>query len=166
MPSQPLNTIPPGSNVFIDANIIVYGINEESEQCKQFLDRCSREEIFGICLFEILNEATHQFMRGEARAKGLPSTPNDLRRMFNLIAGWTDYWKNTERVLGLNLLFLSTDESIVRLAQSERQNHGLLTNDSMIVSCMHKYGIDFLATSDRDFERVTDIIVFRPDDLP
>lgn len=36
----------------------------------------------------------------------------------------------------------------------------------MIVACMREVGISFLATRDRDFERVLDITVYRPDDLP
>jgi predicted nucleic acid-binding protein len=167
-PFRSLPDIPDGSYTFIDANIFVYGLNGASAQCEQLLQRCSREEVTGICLYEILNEATHRFMVQEAFTKGIitRSTAAHLRNKYDLIPGLTDYWTKTEMLLGLNLLFLSTDESIIRLAQSERQSYGLLTNDSMIVSCMHKYGIDFLATSDREFERVTDIIVFRPDDLP
>jgi predicted nucleic acid-binding protein len=36
----------------------------------------------------------------------------------------------------------------------------------MIVSCMRNYGISALATNDQAFQRVTDITVYRPDDLP
>ncbi|MEW6211041.1 MAG: type II toxin-antitoxin system VapC family toxin [Acidobacteriota bacterium] len=167
-PLRSLPDIPDGSYVFIDANIFVYGLNTASVQCEQLLQRCSREEVNGIRLYEIVNEATHRFMVQEAFSKGIitRSTAAHLRNRYDLIPGLTDYWTKTEMLLDLNLLFLSTDESIVRRAQSERQTYGLLTNDSMILSCMHRYGISFLATSDEDFERVSDIVVFRPDDLP
>ena len=49
---------------------------------------------------------------------------------------------------------------------AERQTAGLLTNDSMIVSCMREYGVSFLATSDADFERVAGVTIFRPAVLP
>lgn len=168
MPFRPLPDIPDASYVFIDANIFIYGINGASVQCEQLLQRCSREEVTGICLYEIVNEATHRFMVQEAFSKGIitRNTAAHLRSKYDLIPNLTDYWKNSERILDLNLLFPATDESIVRAAQLERQTYGLLTNDSMIVSCMHRYGITFLATSDKDFERVSDIVVFRPDDLP
>src|SRR2546426_854406 len=51
------------------------------------------------------------------------------------------YWRDTERILNLNILLLPTNEAIVRNAQSERQQSNLLTNDSMILSCMRNYGI-------------------------
>ena len=82
-----------------------------------------------------------------------------------MIASLTDYWRNTERILELNVLFLSTNERILRNAQSERQQSGLLTNDSMIVSCMRSFGITHLATNDTDFERVSGITVYSPADL-
>ncbi len=140
----------------------------QSLQCKELLERCSREELIGITLFEIVNEATHRFMLAEARAKGLIPKENasELRKRFRVISSLTDYWRDTEIILNLNLLFLATDESIVKTAHSERQSACLLTNDSMIVSCMRNYGISSLATNDSDFERVPGISVFRPDDLP
>jgi len=107
-------------------------------------------------------------MLAEAKSKGLISkeSASELRRRFTAIPSLTDYWQYTERMLDLNLLFLATEESIVRTAHAERQSACLLTNDSMIASCMRIYGISFLATNDSDFDRVSGIVVFRPDDLP
>ena len=168
MPVPTLSLIPGGSNVFIDANIFVYGLSGQSAQCRSLLERCSREELTGITLFEIVNEATHRFMLAEAAAKGLipQASAGHLRKRFKTIASLTDYWQETERILNLNLLFIATDESIVRESQNERQRALLLTNDSMITACMHNYGISYLATYDSDFERVSGITVFAPNDLP
>jgi len=101
---QPLQQVPAGSNVFLDANIFIYGLSGQSAQCKQFLERCSREEVTGICLFEIVNEATHRFMLAEATSKRLISkeSARELRRNFNIISSLTDYWRDTERILNLN----------------------------------------------------------------
>ena len=165
---QPLPSVPAGADIFIDANVFVYGLNGVSAQCRQLLERCSLEEVIRISLFEIINEATHQFMLAEARSKGL-ITPSgrapELRRQFSVIPTLIDYWRETERILALNLLLLSTKEPIVRMAQAERQSACLLTNDSMIVSCMREYGIRYLATADGDFDRASGITVFGPDDL-
>ena len=164
---QPLTSTPPGSDVLIDANIFVYGISNSSPQCRRLLERCSREEVTGISLFEIVNEATHQFMMAEAFSKRLivRRAASELRQKFSAIPTLVDYWRETERILALNLLLLSTDEQIVRRAQSERQASGLLTNDSMIMSCMREYGIQYLASADRDFDRASGIVVCGPDDI-
>jgi predicted nucleic acid-binding protein len=165
---QPLTSIPPGSDIFIDANIFVYGLSNQSAQCLRLLERCSREEVIGISLFEIVNEATHKFMLAEASSKHLiaqPGRASELRQKFSAIPALTDYWRDTEKILALNLLFCSTNEQIVRSAQSERQRASLLTNDSMIMSCMREYGISYLATADGDFDRANGITVFTPNDL-
>jgi predicted nucleic acid-binding protein len=64
------------------------------------------------------------------------------------------------------MLFMPVNEAILRGAQVERQAAALLTNDSMIVSCMREYGLSFLASNDADFERVAGLTVFKPSDLP
>jgi hypothetical protein len=131
-----LDTVPNRSDVLIDANVFVYGLTAKSAQCQAFLARRSREEFTGIALFESVNNATHQFMKGEALQKGLcagqamkylSANPDQVKLL-------TDYWANTQRLLALNVLFLPLELSIVTGAQPERVAAGLLTNDSMIVA--------------------------------
>ncbi len=83
-----------------------------------------------------------------------------------MVLGLTDYWRNTERLLALNLLFVPANEAILRGAHAERQAAGLLTNDSMIVAAMRVYGISQLATRDNQFDSVRDMTVFSPSDIP
>jgi predicted nucleic acid-binding protein len=167
MAVEPLHSLPDGSFIFIDANILIYALSGQSGECRRLLERCLREEVTGITLFETVNEVTHRLMVAEAVAKGLiPSGgARSLRQNFRVIPTLRDYWTNTERVLSLNLLFMAVTESVVRGAQSVRSSSSLLTNDSMIVSCMREYGLSFLASSDADFERVAGITVFKPTDL-
>ncbi len=166
--AQPLDAVPNGSNVLIDANVFIYGLTDTSAQCKRFLERCSREEVTGITLFEAVNNATHQFMKAEAIQKGLcagkalkylSANPEQVKQL-------TDYWTNTQRILALNLLFIPLEREIVQAAQPERRAAGLLTNDSMIVAAMHAYGITHLATGDNQFDGVAQVTVFSPNDLP
>lgn len=167
MASQPLDRILNGRNVFLDANIFVYWLSGISSECRELLERCSREEVTGICLFDVVNEATHRLMIAEAFAKGLikKDAPSEVKKHFRIIPSLISYWNDTQRILSLNLLFLENIESIVIGAQPERQAGCLLTTDSMIVSCMRYYGITALATADKDFEHVADIDVFGPKDL-
>ena len=169
MAARPLEQLPDGSDVFIDANVFVYGLNGQSIQCKNLLEKCSREEVTGVSLFEIVNEATHRFMLAEALSKGLikKESAGDMRKHAKtIIPSLADYWLNTERILSLNLLLLPTDDSMLRQAQVERRQAGLLTNDSMIISCMRIYGLTSLATRDKDFHGINGIVVFQPGDLP
>jgi predicted nucleic acid-binding protein len=164
---QPLTSVPAGSDIFIDANIFIYGLTHQSAQCLELFERCSREELTGVSLFEVVNEATHRLMIGEAKAKGVITSggAEALRKRYLQIPTLSDYWHDTERMLALNLLFFSTDEQIVRGGQPQRQSASVLTNDSMILSWMREYGIRNIATADKDFERAYGIVVFGPDDI-
>jgi predicted nucleic acid-binding protein len=163
------SAIPGGSNLLIDTNIFVYGLTAKSAECKTLLERCSREEIFGMTLFEVVHEATHDFMRGEAKAKGLFTDTEKgakyLAKHPEQVKLLSDYWTNTQRLLALNILFLEMEEDIVVGAQTERANAGLLTNDSIIVAAMREYGITRIATNDKQFETVVGISVFAPTDI-
>ena len=166
----PLPQIPNGSNLFVDANILVYAIEGRSAECHALLERCSREEITGICSYSVVIEATYQFMVSEARKKGhLPAEGGNPGRFLKahpeIIGALRDYWVDAERIFSLNLLFLEADEPILRQAQVERQNAGLRPMDSVIVSCMRTYGIPMLATRDVDFNRVNGIHVYQPTDI-
>lgn len=70
--AEPLDAVPEGTDVLIDSNILIYGITNASLQCRRLLERCSREEITGVALYESINDATHQFMKAEALVERVP----------------------------------------------------------------------------------------------
>lgn len=152
----------------IDANVFIYALSGQSAECRQLFERCLREELTGIALFETVNEVTHRLMIAEALSKGIIAVggAKALRNKVQQIPTLADYWIDTQRILALNLLFTPVNETIIRNAQTVRQEAGLLTNDSMIVAGMREYGLSFLASNDADFDRVDDITVFKPTDLP
>ncbi len=165
--AQALDTVPNGSDVFIDANVFVYGLTAQSVQCRTFLERCSREEITGLTVFETVNDSTHQFMKAEAMQKGhcVGQAMKYLAQHPEVVRQLTDYWTNTQRLLALNLLFVPVETKIVTDAQPERVNAGLLTNDSIIVAAMRDYGVSSIATNDQLFDTVAGINVFSPTDI-
>jgi predicted nucleic acid-binding protein len=170
MPPQPIPQIPNRTNVFIDANVFIYGIERASAECYGLLERCSREEVVGVSNYTVILEVIHRLMLADARATGqLPAGQGNparyLREHPEIVRALQNYWTDAQRIFSLNLLFLETEESILRRAQIERQNVGLLTNDSTIIACMREYGILTLASSDSDFDRVNGIQVFAPTDI-
>jgi predicted nucleic acid-binding protein len=105
-------------------------------------------------------------MIAEAHDKGLITQPRYalLSKHPTIIPMLIEYWRQTDKILRQNMLFLSSDEAILRNAQVERDNCQLFTNDSMIISCMREYGISSLASFDGDFA-ATGMNVFEPDDV-
>lgn len=104
----------------------------------------------------------------EAVATGVIAKENarDLRGKHQAIQRLTQYWPQTARIFGLNLLILSSDQPQLHRAQTVRSSHGLLTNDSLIIAAIDEYGIPYLASRDDDFDHLPDVTVFKPTDLP
>lgn len=167
MPAVSLDDIRAGSDVFLDANVFVHALLSQSPQCRQLLDRCAREEVFGVTSLDVMVEATHRLMLAEAYAKGvitkqsaakLRDKPEDIRSL-------GAYWTQAESILNLNILVLDTDEGDIRRAQTVRSGQGLLTRDSILVAIMWEYGLTTLASRDRDFDRVPGLVRYEPTDV-
>ena len=77
----------------------------------------------------------------------------------------TDYWSEIERLLSLNILLLALDEDIIRAANQEREQYGLLNNESLIVASMRNYGLSRLASRDAGFRRVSHLTLYSPSDV-
>lgn len=168
MAIEPLSALPSGSDVFIDANIFIYGLNRLSNQCYDLLHRCAREEIIGVTSFHVLSEVTHGLMIGEAVATHQIPNPKKWRALKEnplIVKGLQDYWSKIETLLDLNFLIFSLEKSIFQRSQSVRAMHGLLTNDSLIIATMEEYGLEFLASNDNDFRPIPTVTVFKPTDL-
>jgi predicted nucleic acid-binding protein len=167
MARVPLEEVPRGSIIFIDANILIYALGRESTECLAFLERCGQEEIVGVTTLQVLIETTHRLMLAEARKRGIidKESAKKLKAKPAEIRGLTGYWKEMEKVLGMNLLIDELDEGVMRQAQAVRAEAGLLTNDSLIASYMKWGGLDRLASNDGDFDRVSGITRYSPTDL-
>jgi predicted nucleic acid-binding protein len=167
VPAADLPSVPSGIDLFIDANVFVYAFLRRSSQCLAVLERCAREEVFGVTSFDTVNDVTHRMMLAEAMSKGLISRENAslLKSRPIVVRALTDYWSYTSRIFSLNILLLESDESLLRGSQRVRSESGLMTKDSLIVSTMNEYAITSIATHDRDFLRVEHLMVYRPTDI-
>ena len=72
MPWLPLSAVPPGSEVLLDANVLVYAVLGTSRQCVELIDDCISGEVVGFVTVEVLGEACHRLMLAEARRKKRP----------------------------------------------------------------------------------------------
>lgn len=159
--------LPGGAAVLVDANIFIYAFIRHSDQCRQLLERCKSEEVFGITTAEIVSEVCHRLMLVEAVDAGLITKPSaaELRAKRPEIQRLARYWTLTSQIFKLNIPVLALDDRRLRRAQQVRTTYGLLTNDSLIVAAAHEYGISSLASRDDDFDRVQGLTVYKPADL-
>jgi predicted nucleic acid-binding protein len=162
-----LPNLPSGADVFLDANVFIYSLSGRSNECRDLLHRCSVEEVFGITTLEVINEVSHRLMLTEAVANGVVTRERatDLKGKWQDITRLTQYWIQTARIFGLNLLILTSDQPRLHRAHTARSRYGLLTNDSLILAAMDEYGIGYLATRDNDFDHISELTVYKPTDI-
>lgn len=168
MPVFPLASVPTGTDILIDANILIYSSLSQSRECQSFLDRCDDEDLFGYVTVETLNEACHRLMLAEAVHKGIIARHNaaSLRSRRSDIRDLREYWKPIEGLLGGSYAIMPLEEDRVVRAQRVRESRGLLTNDSMLLAAAEQFGIAAMATSDRDFHTVVaDMRLYVPSDI-
>ncbi len=164
----PLNSLPAKSDVFIDANIFINGVERKSQQCWNLLDRCASEDVFGITSLNTLIEVTHKLMGLEAISKRMirdKQTVKQLNENPEIVKQLTDYWVKINQIRSMNILILDVDESAFDIAQAHRIGHGFLTNDSLITAVMERFSLSMLATHDAAFEDFSNINCYRPDDI-
>ncbi|HEX7128311.1 MAG TPA: PIN domain-containing protein [Thermodesulfobacteriota bacterium] len=168
MDPSTLDAIPPGTSVFIDSTIFVYSFAGESAHCLDFLERCERRDLDGITSVVVLVEVAHRLMMLEAVLKGLVARGNvarKLRERPDIVTMLSAYREHLEQIPAMNIEVLALEPSDVARASELRTRYGLLVNDSLILDAALRRGVDVLATADRDFERVTELRLFRPGDL-
>jgi predicted nucleic acid-binding protein len=162
-----LDDIRNGARVFIDANIILYGIRRSSRQCHALLSRCADGAVDAFISTAVLAEVNHRRMVEEAKAKGLVSS-NPARALSErpeLVRQLGAYAQDMRDILGggLSIECLLPEDFHVGL-EFQRQ-FGLLTIDSLNLAVARRLNITDLATADRGFDPVQGFIVYKPVDI-
>lgn len=165
--ARPLPALPGGTLVFVDANIFIYGLLGQSRQCAHLIERCQKEEVAGVTTTEVVGEVCHRLMVKEAMDLGLIRRPaaSALKSKHDAIRGLRKYWELTARIFRWNLVVLGSNEARHRAAQRIRNDHGLLTNDSLVVAACFEHDIRSLASRDADFRLIPELKVYGPSDL-
>ena len=162
-----LDTILPGSRIFVDANIIVYALGRKSAQSRSFLARCESGLIDGWITTAVLAEVGHRRMMVEAQFRGL-ATSNPARALSHkrgLIRQLSIYAGEVRNLLegGLEVDLIRPEDFLVALELQKQ--HGLLTNDALNLAAAQRLGLTEIATADSHFDHIAGLSVYKPDDL-
>jgi predicted nucleic acid-binding protein len=168
MATQPLSSIPAGSDLLIDANVLIYGVNVVSAECHDLLARCASREVSAFVTVDVLADVCHRLMVGEAAGRKLIARPNaaNLQGKPQVVRQLGDYWERLRELRTANIVVLPLDEHRFQRAHVIRQTHGLMTNDSILVAAGDVFGIPSLATNDADFNGIPWLTVYKPTDIP
>ena len=162
------SAIPAGAAIFVDANVFVYSLGSDpkfAQPCGELLERIDNGDLLGHVSASVLSEVAHRLMTLEAcQAFGWPyaGIVNRLQRHPDEIQKLSRFNSSLRQILAAGFRAVQvTGANVLRAAQLSIQ-HGLLSNDALIVAVMEEHGLHHLASNDADFDRVPAISRYSP----
>lgn len=163
-----LSKIPVGAILVVDANIIVYAIEELSAQCQDLLVRCSQGELTCILPYHTLAEVMHQLMISEARGNGWIKGSNPARQLAEHpehVRSLMLYKEIVRDIFATGFVMEALQREDFGAAMEVQHKTGLLTNDALLVAIAQRVRANAIITADHDFSRVRGITIYTPDDI-
>jgi predicted nucleic acid-binding protein len=160
--------IPSGTEVFLDANTLIYHFTAEptyGAACTRLIERIEQADLRGFISAEVLSDAAHRLMTIEAMQRfGWPMTglAARLRKHHSEIAKLTSFQQAIERVPQLGIHAWDVTLDLVLSAAKISQQHELLSGDALVVAVMQSHGLTALASNDTDFDRVPGLTRYAP----
>jgi len=163
-----LDEIVSGTRVFVDAPVFIYHFTGVSAESKRFLERCESADLDGLTSSVVLAEVAHRLMMLEAVADGRVTPGNvakKLREKPDVVRQLHRYQDQIAKISLMSVDVVAVDAGTVLRSAEIRSKHGLLVNDSLVVTSALDHGAAALASADRDFARVPGLPLHRPSDL-
>lgn len=164
-----LSSIPPGTSVFIDANIFLFDIFEDTEfgdASYKFIKKIESMEIKGYTSTLVLDEVLFKMILMEASNKlnvPMKNVVRLLKKEPDKLAALEKSWENIREIHNMeNLTILGVTPAIFKDAVEIAQTCKLLPHDATHAAVTKEMNIRNIATNDEDFERVDFLSVWKP----
>ena len=164
-----LASIPDGTKVIIDTNIILYTALDHpvfQRSCTDFLIRVEREEIQGFIPSVVIQEITHHFIISELIEKGYGKSVTECISHYKqnplIMNELSKTWTEIERIFKINCTILHDNPKIVRDSITLSRTCQLFCKDATIVASAQSGKISHIASNDKDFSRVPGLTVWKP----
>jgi predicted nucleic acid-binding protein len=163
-----LDQVPAGAHVFVDANILVYHFQPHptfGPMCHRLLERIERQDIEGSTSTNLLGEVAHRLMVIEAGA--LPGWAgvkvlNRLKQQPGVVKQLTLFQMAVDSVLQSRIRVFAVPPVLVSTAAALSRQHGLLTNDAVILAFMQAHRLTHLASHDAHFDGLPGLTRYAP----
>ena len=168
MATASLSEVPDGASVFVDANIFIYhfsGPTPLSPACSAFLERVEHGALHGFTSTIVLIEVLHRLMIIEA-VGALQIAPRDVPRYLkehpHQAKALAAHQAATQKIqqMGVQLVIVGVED--IERSHAIKREHGLLTNDALVLAVMERSGVTALASNDPDFQTVDTITPYLP----
>lgn len=163
-----LLSIPQEQTVILDANIFIYANHRASDQCIKLLERCAKNEIYGIITTHTLAEVMHVLMLAEARDIGLIKSSNPAKQLAQnpkKVKALNRYEQLIRDLLGIGLQLESLQREDFLTAMSLQHQYGLLTNDALFLAAASRLRVTNIVSADEQFKEIKGFMLYSPDDL-
>jgi predicted nucleic acid-binding protein len=163
-----LNDIPSGEKIFIDANIFIYHFTGASEECKEFLKNCAKNQITAYSSVTVLAEVCHRLMAIEAVKKGLVAAKQPslaLQKNLAIVKKLSEYYVQITSIMGCGIHIMAPSKYHLVKSEIFRQSFGLLTIDSILPIYMEEAGTANLASADQIFTSIGHLNIYSPHDI-
>ena len=160
-----LADFPSGGSLFIDANCLIYHFLDTYPVCTSTLHRSELGEINTLTSVTVVAEIRHRLMILEASTRfRLPPRKvlAYLKRHPDQVRALRTCVEAVESLKALRVEILTPSTEILLASQQIGADHGLLTNDALVVATMRAHRLVHLAINDTDFTRVPGLTLWRP----
>lgn len=162
-----LTDIPAHTDVFIDANVLVYAFAPDpvfGPPCHVFLERIKNREIGGTTSSHVFSNVGHRLMTLEACATfswPYQGIANRLKKNPAQVSQLSRFKQALDEIIAVGIRVLAVDAADIIAGASCSNTYGLLGGDASIVAAMRRFGIVSIASNDVDFDRVPSITRYR-----
>ena len=163
-----IEELPAGDPIFLDANIFIYHFAGLSTDCTELLLAIERKRLSGVTSTVVLAEVCHRRMIADAVEQHNLQPRNAVRKLKenpDLVKTLSSYQDDIRNIPEMGIRIQPVLLQDILKSEKERQDYGLLTNDSINLALLRRLQLRYLATCDRDFERIDDIKIWKPNDL-
>jgi len=160
--------LPAGTEFFVDSNILYYALVPTprlSDACLTLLDRAIAGRLRLLVSIPVLSDVIHKVMISEASqlaGRDRAGMVGFLGKHPEYITRLVQYPLALERLKVVPMTVLPLDEPRLRTAAQIAVNHGIFTNDAMIVALMQRNGLSHLVTNDGDFDGIPGLKIWKP----
>ena len=164
-----IERLPNGTRVFADANVLTYALSTVEpvhSLTASLIERSARQEIQIFTSAAQAANVIHRTMIIEAKAVlQVPSSkiiaylkahPDEVRRL-------TRYRQVPGEFSRARVRILDVTYREIHASKQYRDDHGLLTDDSIMLAVMERHDLVDLATNDEDFKRIPGLRLWMPD---
>jgi predicted nucleic acid-binding protein len=157
-----------GDTVFVDANTLIHMFEPHPQLgpfCHQLIQRIDNQDLIGFTSSHVVSEVSHRLMTIEANHSlgwSISGIGNRLRTNPHEVQKLSLFRRAVEHIAQSRLQFLTVTPALLVASVALCQQVGLLSNDALTVAVMQAHGLNKVASSDTDFDRVPGITRYAP----